>query len=97
VKYCPSGTRIRLEASHEEDDDVIGVCVADDGPGIADVHLPRLFERFYRVDRGRARDVGGTGLGLSIVKHQIEAMGGEIAVDSKVGRGTRFSFSVPVA
>ena len=62
----------------------------DTGPGLEQRHLPRLFERFYRVDAGRARDTGGTGLGLSIAKHLAEAMDGSIGVDSKPGAGTTF-------
>ena len=58
--------------------------------------MPRLFERFYRVDAGRSRDVGGTGLGLSIVKHMVEAMGGEIAVRSTVGKGSTFEVRLPI-
>ncbi|MBL8719279.1 MAG: HAMP domain-containing protein [Myxococcales bacterium] len=70
--------------------------VRDQGPGIEPRHLPRLFERFYRVDAGRSRAVGGTGLGLSIVKHLAEAMGGTIEVKSKVGQGTSFFVRIPV-
>ena len=68
--------------------------MGDDGPGIDERHLPRVFERFYRVDAGRSREVGGTGLGLSIVKHLVEAMGGSVAVESQLNRGTTFSFSL---
>jgi two-component system phosphate regulon sensor histidine kinase PhoR len=68
--------------------------VADDGPGIEPRHLPRLFERFYRVDAGRSREIGGTGLGLSIVKHLVEAMGGTVQVESQPGQGTTFSFTL---
>lgn len=70
--------------------------VRDQGPGIEPRHLPRLFERFYRVDAGRSRAVGGTGLGLSIVKHLVEAMGGAIEVTSKVGSGTSFFVRIPL-
>jgi two-component system phosphate regulon sensor histidine kinase PhoR len=73
------------------------ISVEDDGPGIEASHLPRLFERFYRVDAGRSRELGGTGLGLSIVKHLVEAMGGKVEVDSLPGRGTTFAFTLPRA
>src|SRR5262249_39451469 len=73
----------------------IVIAVADTGPGIAAKHLPRLFERFYRVDRGRSRDVGGTGLGLSIVKHLAEALGGHVMVESVPGVGSTFSIQFP--
>jgi two-component system phosphate regulon sensor histidine kinase PhoR len=71
--------------------------VEDDGPGIEEKHLPRLFERFYRVDTGRSREMGGTGLGLSIVKHLVEAMGGTVSVESRVGIGSTFSFTLKKA
>jgi two-component system, OmpR family, phosphate regulon sensor histidine kinase PhoR len=71
------------------------LCVVDDGPGIEEKHIGRLFERFYRVDAGRSREMGGTGLGLSICKHLVEAMGGSIEVTSKVGKGTTFEVRIP--
>jgi two-component system phosphate regulon sensor histidine kinase PhoR len=74
----------------------VRVSVADTGPGIEARHLPRLFERFYRVDAGRSRELGGTGLGLAIVKHLVEAMGGEVSVESEVGRGATFNFTLPI-
>jgi two-component system, OmpR family, phosphate regulon sensor histidine kinase PhoR len=88
VKYGGEGSKVvlRAEAKGEE----IRILVTDDGPGIEERHLPRLFERFYRVDAGRSRELGGTGLGLSIVKHLSEAMGGGVSVDSKPGVGTTF-------
>jgi len=87
VKYCPNAT-IRLRAiAHEQN---VELLVEDNGPGIEARHLPRLFERFYRVDAGRSRDIGGTGLGLSIVKHMVEAMGGSVRVESTPGVGTKF-------
>jgi two-component system phosphate regulon sensor histidine kinase PhoR len=95
VKYCGPGTRVRLRAAY--DDGALRVEVADSGPGIEPRHLPRLFERFYRVDSGRSRDMGGTGLGLSIVKHLVEAMTGTIGVDSTPGRGATFWFTLPTA
>jgi two-component system, OmpR family, phosphate regulon sensor histidine kinase PhoR len=69
--------------------------VADDGDGIEPQHLPRLFERFYRVDTGRSRENGGAGLGLAIVKHLVESMDGSIVVESEVGKGTRFIVTLP--
>jgi two-component system phosphate regulon sensor histidine kinase PhoR len=69
--------------------------VKDDGPGIEEKHLPRLFERFYRVDAGRSRERGGSGLGLAIVKHLVESMGGTIEVTSSPGHGTTFSVRLP--
>ena len=77
--------------------DHVLVEVTDDGIGIAEEHLPRLFERFYRVTSSRARNEGGSGLGLAIVKHIIEALGGTIAVKSAVGKGTTFSITLPKA
>jgi two-component system phosphate regulon sensor histidine kinase PhoR len=71
--------------------------VIDDGPGIAAGHLPRIFERFYRVDKARSREMGGTGLGLAIVKHLAEGMGTTVSVASEVGQGTRFTVIVPGA
>ena len=73
---------------------MLRIAVSDTGPGIAEKHLPRLFERFYRVDTGRSRELGGTGLGLAIVKHLVEALGGSVGVDSTVGEGTTFRFTV---
>jgi two-component system phosphate regulon sensor histidine kinase PhoR len=93
VKYCPSGARIVVNATPDEDR--VKLVVADTGPGIAAEHLPRVFERFYRVDAGRSRELGGTGLGLSIVKHMVEAMRGKVSVESRVGAGSTFTVSLP--
>jgi two-component system phosphate regulon sensor histidine kinase PhoR len=95
VKYCGVNSRIRLSAARQGRE--LRVEIADTGPGIEPRHLPRLFERFYRVDSGRSRDMGGTGLGLSIVKHLIEAMAGTIGVDSTPGKGSTFWFTLPLA
>jgi two-component system phosphate regulon sensor histidine kinase PhoR len=92
VKYCGPGTHVSLGVTLTAD--AVTVSVSDDGPGIDQRHLPRVFERFYRVDAGRSREVGGTGLGLSIVKHLVEAMGGTVSVQSELNRGTTFSFTL---
>lgn len=96
VKYCPPGTRVLVSATRL-DEERVRLVVSDTGPGIPPEHLPRLFERFYRVDAGRSRELGGTGLGLSIVKHMVEAMRGKVAVESEVGRGSTFTVSLPGA
>ncbi|HEU4385717.1 MAG TPA: ATP-binding protein [Anaeromyxobacteraceae bacterium] len=88
VKYTPEGGRAGVAAA--SDGDRVVISVTDTGPGIARHHLPRLFERFYRADTGRARESGGTGLGLAIAKHLVQAQGGEIGVESGSG-GSRFS------
>ena len=94
IKYCPSGATVTL-ASHKVPG-AVRIVVRDTGHGIDPKHLPRLFERFYRVDAGRSRDVGGTGLGLSIVKHLVEAMGGQVTVESEVGKGSAFTLTLPL-
>jgi two-component system phosphate regulon sensor histidine kinase PhoR len=94
IKYTPSGGRVEVATRPEHDGGSV-VEVSDDGPGIAPEHLPRIFERFYRVDKARSRELGGTGLGLAIVKHLAEGMGARVAVESAVGRGTRFSIVLP--
>jgi two-component system phosphate regulon sensor histidine kinase PhoR len=93
VKYCPAGSSVTISAEKKED--TVTVVVRDTGPGIDPKHVPRLFERFYRVDAGRSREIGGTGLGLSIVKHLVEAMGGQVTVESAVGQGSSFSVTLP--
>jgi two-component system phosphate regulon sensor histidine kinase PhoR len=70
--------------------------VRDTGIGIPAEELPRLFERFYRVDKARSRELGGTGLGLAIVKHLVRAHGGEVRVESEAGKGSTFVFTLPV-
>ncbi|MGZ8472857.1 MAG: ATP-binding protein [Candidatus Deferrimicrobiaceae bacterium] len=93
IKYGIEGGTVRLGGRAEGSGVVIEV--ADDGPGIPPEHLPRIFERFYRVDKGRSRDLGGTGLGLSIAKHIVESHGGAIHAESRLGRGTRFLIRIP--
>jgi len=93
IKYGKEGgyTKVKVE---EYDKDRIIVRVKDNGEGIEEEHLPRLFERFYRIDKNRSRKKGGSGLGLSIVKHIIEAHQEQIFVKSKIGQGTEFSFTL---
>lgn len=95
VKYTPDGGAVTV--SVQDRGDLVAVAVADTGIGIAPEHLPRIFERFYRVDRSRSRALGGTGLGLSIVKHIATSHGGRIEVESAEGRGSRFTLLVPRA
>jgi two-component system phosphate regulon sensor histidine kinase PhoR len=75
----------------------VDIAFADDGEGIPAQSLPRIFERFYRADSSRARDVGGTGLGLAIVKHLVGAMGGEVQAESRLGHGTTIRITLPSA
>jgi two-component system phosphate regulon sensor histidine kinase PhoR len=93
IKYTEDGGSITVSA-RRDGTDAVCVEVADTGSGIPGQHLGRIFERFYRVDKDRSRDVGGTGLGLAIVKHIVEAHGGTIRVESIVGKGSRFMFSL---
>jgi two-component system phosphate regulon sensor histidine kinase PhoR len=93
LKYCPEGAAVTVRARSEGK--LVRVSVEDNGPGIEPRHLPRLYERFYRVDAGRSRELGGTGLGLSIVKHLVEAMGGRVSVESTPGTGSSFAFTLP--
>lgn len=94
IQYTPSGGEIVVSASSDPEE--VTFTVSDTGIGIPQVDQPRIFERFYRVDVARSREVGGTGLGLSIAKHLVEAHGGRIWVESEVGQGSRFHFTVPV-
>jgi two-component system phosphate regulon sensor histidine kinase PhoR len=93
VKYSTEGCAVVVTL--EEQGDEVVVSVADEGQGVAREHLPRLFERFYRVDKARSRDMGGTGLGLAIVKHVAQIHGGRVSVESVVGRGSTFRIHLP--
>ena len=100
VKYCPENTRVKINV--EEVDRIpdlggagIVVIVSDEGDGIPSEHLPRLTERFYRVDKGRSRTMGGTGLGLAIVKHIVNRHRGRLIVDSTLGKGSEFKVFLP--
>ncbi|MFA6435496.1 MAG: ATP-binding protein [Elusimicrobiales bacterium] len=93
VKYNREGGKITISAGAQGP--VVKISVEDTGPGIPPEHLPRLFERFYRVDKARSRDLGGTGLGLSIMKHLVELHGGSVGVESSAGRGSIFWFTIP--
>ncbi len=92
VKYAGNGAVVRVVAV--AGDQEVKVMIEDTGIGIGESHLPRIFERFYRIDTGRSREQGGTGLGLAIVKHLCEAMGSRVTVDSTLGVGTKFSFTL---
>lgn len=94
VRYTPAGGRIEVDAQITVDGDLC-LSVQDSGPGIAAEFIPRLTERFYRVDRSRSRETGGTGLGLAIVKHVMQRHGGELTIRSVVGQGSCFSLHVP--
>ena len=89
IKYTPEGGTVRVSA-RQEPDEMIVVEVEDNGIGIPADDIPRIFERFYRVDRSRSREMGGTGLGLSIVKHVAQVHGGSIDVTSTPGSGSCF-------
>ena len=99
IKYTPEqGTiTISAELAPIEPPTTIDISVADTGIGIPLQDLPRIFERFYRVDKARSRELGGTGLGLSIVKHLVEGHGGTVTVESLPGRGTKFRVRLPMA
>jgi two-component system phosphate regulon sensor histidine kinase PhoR len=94
IQYTPSGGQIMISAA--ADGDEVEFTVTDTGIGIPRTDQPRIFERFYRVDVARSREVGGTGLGLAIAKHLVETHGGRIWVESEVGQGAQFHFTVPL-
>lgn len=94
VRYTPEQGQVSV-STHQREDGGLDIAVVDTGPGIAAEHVPRLTERFYRVDSSRSRDTGGTGLGLSIVKHVAQRHGGELRIHSVVGQGSQFIISLP--
>ena len=91
-KYTPEGSHIAIGC--KRDGARVELWVADDGPGIAAHHRERIFERFYRIDAGRSRELGGTGLGLAIVRHLVEAMGGTVTCEANEPNGARFRVSL---
>src|SRR5690606_28129808 len=96
VRYTPAGGTIR-PGWRINGEGMAEFSVSDEGPGIAAEHLPRLTERFYRVDRSRSRETGGTGLGLAIVKHVAQRHGGRIDVQSSMGEGSTFTIALPAS
>jgi two-component system, OmpR family, phosphate regulon sensor histidine kinase PhoR len=96
VRYTPEGGVVEVSTKLQEGGR-LEFAVRDTGPGIAAEHLPRLTERFYRVDRSRSRESGGTGLGLAIVKHVVQRHGGELKIESQPGAGSRFAIELPAA
>jgi len=96
IKYTPEGGRVTLGAAPAANG-MAEVWVADTGSGIPSTDLPRITERFYRVDKARSRELGGTGLGLAIVKHLVQAHGGELWIQSELGKGTTVRLTLPRA
>lgn len=94
INYTGEGGKVRIFCSQKNDN--VFLSVVDNGIGISEKHLARIFERFYRVDRARSRELGGTGLGLAIVKHIINTHGGEVLVKSEVGEGSKFTLKFPL-
>ena len=94
IKYTPEGGSVRVSCAMTGEG--VALEVADTGIGIPRDDLPRVFERFYRVDKARSRELGGTGLGLSIVKHLVQSIGGQVSVASRVNAGSRFTVQLPL-
>jgi len=95
IKYSSEGGSVTIYAKTVNG--ALQIDITDTGIGISEKDLPRIFERFYRVDKARSRELGGTGLGLSIVKHIVQAHGGQVWVKSELGQGSTFSFTIPLA
>ena len=95
IRYTPLGGLVHLTFS--QTDDRLTISVKDTGPGIASEHLPRLTERFYRIDQSRSRETGGTGLGLAITKHVMQRHGGELQIQSELGKGSTFNLIFPAS
>ena len=94
IRYTPEGGLISVRARQDAEGRAL-IEVRDSGIGIAREHIPRLTQRFYRVDPSRSRETGGTGLGLAIVKHAVQRHGGELLIDSEIGRGSVFTLRLP--
>ncbi len=96
IKYSPSGAKIIVKVDIDKNKFPF-IEVIDSGPGISEEHLQRIFERFYRLDKGRSREMGGSGLGLAIARWAVTAQGGKLTVESQVGKGSSFRITFPVA
>lgn len=94
-RYAPEFTRLLLRVGYDPKSNFVQCSVEDDGPGIPEKDVAHIFERFYRVDKGRSRERGGTGLGLSIMKHIVQLHGGSVWAESELGKGTRICFTLP--
>ena len=94
IKYTQEGGTIEISVVEKENQELL-FSVKDNGIGIPQEDLYRIFERFYRVDKGRSQEIGGTGLGLSIVKHIVQAHGGKVWAESQFGKGSIFYFTLP--
>ena len=93
IKYSPKKTKVRIDASLTNS--FVSIIITDEGCGIPEEDLPRIFERFYRVDKSRSKELGGTGLGLAIVKHIINIHKGTVEVESEFHKGSRFIIMIP--
>jgi signal transduction histidine kinase len=95
IKYSPDNSKIEVRAFSRKDS--VAVSIADHGAGISAENLPLVFDRFYRTDRSRSRSTGGSGLGLAIARQLVEAQGGRITAESRLGEGSTFTFTIPAA